>query len=72
MTKKLATLLLAVCVTVWALGCSVSTTGSASWEMYGGFRTIQDSEVPSKAELKFSVVDAIIDSLSDCEVSEAE
>lgn len=72
MTRKLATLLLVVCVTVWATGCAVSTTGSASWELYCGFRTIQNSEEPSKAEFDFSIFDKMIDSIIDGEVYEDE
>lgn len=72
MTKKLSALLLTVCVAVGAIGCAVSTTGSASWELYGGFRTIQNSEGPSTVELGSSVVDKIMNSLTDGEVSEVE
>jgi len=72
MTKKLVTLLLTVCLTVWATGCSVTTTGSTSWEMYGGFRTINDGKVPAKIEFKSSVVDKILGTLTDDKVTEAE
>lgn len=71
MTKKFATLLLAICLVVWS-GCAVTTTGEASWELYGGFRTRQYSEKPAKAELQSSVIDKIINSLTDGEVTEEE
>ena len=72
MTKRLATLLLTVCLAVGATGCAVTTAGEASWELYGGFRTRQHSEEPAKITVESSVVDKVVDSLIDGEVTEAE
>ncbi|RLC88977.1 MAG: hypothetical protein DRJ03_00005 [Chloroflexi bacterium] len=72
MTKRLATLLLTVCLAVGATGCAFTTTGEASWEVYGGIRTRQLSEEPAKVEIESSVVDKIVESLTDGEVTEAE
>jgi len=73
MRKSFATLLLAVCLMVIPIsGCAVGTHGEASWELYAGFRTGQHSEEPAKITVDSSVVDKIVDSLTDGEVTEAE
>lgn len=72
MTKKLVTLLFVVCMTVGVMGCTISTTGSASWELYFGFRTTQNSEEPSKVEFGPTILNKIVDSLMDDEISEDE
>ena len=72
MRKRFATLLLAACLLVGTTGCTITTTGEGSWEVYGGVRTKQHSEGPAKGEFESSVVDTIVDSLTDGEVSEAE
>jgi len=72
MTKRFATLMLAVCLAVGTIGCSIGTQGEASWELYAGFRTKQHSEEPAKIVIESSVVDKIVESLTDGEVSEAE
>ena len=72
MRRILATLLLAVCLFGGTSGCAVTTTGEASWELYGGVRTRQHSEEPAKVEVESSVVDSIVNSFTDGEVTEAE
>jgi cytochrome b561 len=73
MYKSFAILLLSVCMIIIPIsGCAVSTQGDASWELYAGFRTKQHSEEPAKITVESSVVDKIVDSLTDGEVSEAE
>lgn len=72
MTKRFATLLLTVCLAVGTTGCAFTTTGKASWEVYGGVRTEQLSDEPSKVEIESSVVDKIVESFTDGEVTEAE
>lgn len=72
MTKKFATLLLTACLAVGTIGCAVTTAGEASWEMYGGVRTRQHSDEPAKVNIQSSVVDKIVDSLTDGEVSDDE
>lgn len=72
MTKKFATLLLAVCLVIGTTGCSVGTTGKANWEIYGGVRHNQEGDKPAEVEIKSSVVDTIVDLLTDGEVSDEE
>lgn len=73
MRKRFVTSLLAVCLLVGPIsGCSFTTTGEANWEVYGGVRTRQLSEEPASVEIKSSVVDKVVDSLTDGEVTEAE
>lgn len=68
MTKILAILLLTVCLT----GCTIKTAGHASWEVYGGVRTRQHGDKPAKISIQSSVVDKIVDALTDGEVAEDE
>lgn len=72
MTKKFAILLLIACLAVGTTGCSTTTTGEGTWEAFCGIRTKQIGKTPAKVELKSSVVDKIVDSLNDGEVSDAE
>jgi len=37
---------------VFVAGCSITTTGEGSWEIYGGIRTKQISETPTNVEIK--------------------
>jgi hypothetical protein len=64
MTKKLAALLLVICLTFGTTGCSVITSGESSWEVYGGVRTKQISDEPGKVEVKSTLVDKLIDMFS--------
>lgn len=67
--KKLVSMLLTACLVVGTTGCIVSTTGEASWEVYGGVRTMQhDDGEAAKVEIKSSIVDSLIDG----EISKAE
>lgn len=72
MAKRFVTLLLAICLAVGTTGCTVTTAGEGSWELYGGFRTRQHGEKPVKITVQSSVIDKIIDPLTDGEVTEAE
>lgn len=73
MRNRFATLLLAACLVVGPVtGCSFTTTGEANWEVYGGVRTRQLSEESASVEIQSSVVDKVIYSLTDGEVTEAE
>ncbi|KKN91215.1 hypothetical protein LCGC14_0220830 [marine sediment metagenome] len=72
MTKKFVTLTLGAFMMIGIMGCTITTAGEASWEMYGGFRTRQHSDIPAKVTIQSSVVDKIVDSLTDGEVSEEE
>ena len=53
-------------------GCVVTTSGEANWEIYAGIRTKQSSPEPASVEIQSSVVDKLMESFSDGEVSEAE
>jgi hypothetical protein len=55
-----------------SFGCAIKTTGKGSWEIYYGVRTEQDGETPSTVSIESSIVDKIVDSLTDGEVSEEE
>ncbi len=78
MKKNYTKLLLVACLFVGATGCSITTTGKGAWEIYGGVRSTQEGPKPAKVELKSTVVDQIVDSLTrdvevgDGEMSEAE
>lgn len=72
MTKRFAILLLAICLALGAIGCVVTTAGEGSWELYGGFRTKQYGKEPAKITIKSNVVDKIVDSFTDGEVTEDE
>lgn len=72
MRKSFVTLLLTACLLVGTTGCTITTTGEASWEIYGGVRTRQHSDTPAKVEIQSSIVNTIVESLADGEVSEAE
>lgn len=72
MRKSFVTLLIAACLFIGITGCGISTQGEANWELYGGFRTKQHSEEPAEIIVESSVVDKIVDSLTDGEVTEAE
>lgn len=64
MKKNYTKLLLVSCLFVGLAGCSVATTGKGSWEIYGGVRSTQEGPTPVKVELKSTVVDTIVDSLT--------
>ncbi len=72
MIRKISALLLIACFAVGTIGCTVGTIGGADWEIYHGFRTKQTSEVPSVVSVESSVVDKVVDSLTDGTVSEQE
>lgn len=61
MKKKIVTFLFAICLAVGLIGCTLSTTGSASWEVYTGIRHQQISEEPAKVAIESSIVDKIVD-----------
>ncbi len=61
MIRKISALLLTVCFVVGTVGCTVSTTGGADWEIYHGIRTRQTSPEPSVVKVESSVVDSLID-----------
>lgn len=67
MRKSFATLLFAACLLVGTTGCAFMTTGGATWEIYSGVRTQQTSEEPSKVEIQSSVVDKVVESLTETE-----
>jgi hypothetical protein len=72
MRRSLTVLTLAVYLFFSSTGCVVITTGEASWEAYVGLRTRQHGEKLAKVEIKSSVVDKIVGSLTDGEISETE
>jgi len=73
MTSKFATLFLTVCLAIGTTGCAVTTTGESRWEVFCGIKTTQVSkDKEAKVEIKSSVVDKIVGSFVDGEVSEAE
>lgn len=72
MNKKYVGLFFSACLLIGTVGCAAITSGSGSWEIYGGVRTKQDGDKPAKIEIQSSVVDKIVDSLTDGEVTDAE
>jgi hypothetical protein len=62
MRKYFVGSLLVVCLLFGTAGCAVTTTGHATWEVYGGVRTSQGEE-PGKVEVESSVVDTVVGSL---------
>jgi len=68
MKKCFLMLMLTLCLFVGSTGCSIVTTGDGSWEAYVGVRT----KGPAKVEIKSTVVDKIVDSFTDGEISEDE
>jgi len=42
-------------------GCSITTTGDASWEIYCGVRTTQKGDAPANVQAQSSVVEKILD-----------
>lgn len=72
MRKNFVTLLLATFLLFGTTGCAFTTQGDGSWEIYAGIKTKQHSEQPAKVTIESSVVDKIVDSLTDGKVSETE
>ena len=62
----------AVILSLGLTGCAVLTEGESSFEIYCGIRAKQHNEQPAKVAVESSVVDKIIDSLTDGKVSDAE
>lgn len=65
-------LLLVVCLTFGAIGCSVTTTGKSSWEAFVGVRTEQHSEEPATVKVESTFLDKLIDMFSWGDDSEKE
>lgn len=61
MRKSFIALLLTACLLVETVGCTITTTGEASWEVYGGVRTRQHSDQPAKVEIQSSIIDSLMD-----------
>lgn len=72
MRKNIVTLLLSVFLLVGTTGCFIITEGESSWEIYTGMRAKQQGKKTAKVGIKSSVVDKIVNSLMDGEVSNAE
>ncbi len=73
MNKSTVGKLFAVCLLlIGTAGCNVTTTGESNWEVYTGFRTRSIGDKPSSVSIKSSVVDKIVDSITDGEVTEEE
>lgn len=70
MRKGFVVLILTLCLFI--TGCGFVTSGEGSWEIYGGFRTKQYSTEPANISIQSDVLDKIVDSFTDGEVSEAE
>jgi hypothetical protein len=68
MRKNIVTLLFSAFLLIGTTGCSVTTSGEGSWEIYGGFRTKQHSPKPANVTIKSQIVD----SLTDGEISDKE
>jgi len=69
MKKLLIGFLITFFTLVSTAGCSVTTKGEANWEVYLGVRTQQVSQEPAKVSLGSSVVDKIVESMSEAEVN---
>lgn len=73
MNKCTVSKLFAVCcLLVGTAGCTVTTSGESSWEVYTGIRARQTGETPASVSIESTVVDKIVDSLIDGEVTEEE
>lgn len=72
MANKFIVLLCAAFLLIGTFGCSLQTDGEGIWELCLGVHTKQISDKPAKVELKSSVIDKIVDSLTDGKVSEEE
>ncbi len=72
MKNRFAVIMLSVCLLFGTAGCAVTTEGNSSWEVYGGLRMNQDSEKPAKVSVGSTILDRIVDSLTDGEVTEKE
>lgn len=71
MNKNTVSKLLAACLLfVGTTGCSVTTEGKGEWEVYAGVRTRQIGDKPASVSIKSSVVDKIVNSILDDEVTE--
>lgn len=53
-------------------GCSLTTTGESSREIYIGVRTKQHSETPAKVEYQSTIIDKYMESLTDGKTTKAE
>ncbi len=53
-------------------GCAVTTTGEGTWEICIGIHTKQISEHPARVGIESSVVDKIVESLTDGKISPDE
>ena len=69
MRKIIWATILATCLMA---GCAIGTTGEASWELCLGFKTKQISDEKAEITISSSVVDKVVDSLTDGKVTEAE
>lgn len=72
MRNKWKTLVVVSFILLGITGCVITTSGSGSWEIYTGVRTTQHSDEPSRVQIESSVVDKIIDSFTDGEVTPDE
>ncbi len=72
MRKTLTTLVLALCLFTTAPGCALVTKGDAQWEAYCGIRTKQTSEEAGSVGIESAVLEKLIESLTDGEVTDAE
>lgn len=72
MRNSFVALMLVACLFVGNTGCAFVTKGDASWEVYGGVRTTQNSDEPASVGIESPVLERLIDNLTDGEVTEAE
>lgn len=72
MKKNLFILSIAIYLLIGVLGCNISTTGKGGWEIYTGVRVYQEGDKPANVKIESTVVDKVIDSLTDGEVSDEE
>ena len=72
MRNSFVALMLVVCLFVGNTGCALVTKGDASWEVYCGVRTTQNSDEPASVGIESDVLERLIDNLTDGEATEAE
>lgn len=72
MTRKITILLLTTFLLFGSTNCALITDGEGSWEACFVIRTKRVGDKPAKVEIKSSIVDKIVNSLIDGEISEQE
>jgi len=71
MCKSIGTALLAT-IFLFSAGCAIKTGGKSTWTIFCGISTEQQSEEQASVSVESTVVDKIVDSLTDGEISDAE